>query len=387
MLNFIEIIIGETSGTFVKCLMYIFSIIIPILIIILEEKGYIFTEIVYTIASKFLMIIGDNKAAKAILLKLVEKHPNSYLGHVLLAKIYEKEGGMRRAIDEYALAIDCNTKDYNSYYKIAELLNDLGKKDEAIEMLQNLVSNKPEYYEASILLGDLLCEKERFKEAVSVYTDALRYKPADYDLYYNLGIAYTRLNDFSSAKECYEKAAEINHKLHNAKYNLGQIALIEKDLEDAEKYFEECLLDEELEAKAYYQLAKIAMLKEEKDKAILFANKAIELDESYLKIITKEELFEPIKKYITVSVKMNDEHENKKEPKKLGKREEEVQKYLEDTYILIKDLNENEVKNRINAKLDNIFKQEEVKRIKKEAERNVELESEESLEIQKEKDY
>ena len=367
--------------------MYIFSVIIPVIIIILEEKGYIFTEIIYTIASKFLMIIGDKKAAKAMLLKLVEKYPNSYIGHVMLAKLYEKEGGMRRAIDEYVLAVDCNTKDYNSYYKIANLLNELGKKDEAIEMLQNQKKKKPEYYDASILLGDLLCEKERFKEAVSVYTDALRYKPADYDLYYNLGIAYTRLNDFSSAKECYEKAAEINHRLHNAKYNLGQIALIEKDLEDAEKYFEECLLDEELEAKAYYQLAKIAMLKDEKDKAILFANKAIELDETYLKIITKEELFEPIRKYITVSAKMNEEHEHKKEHKKVGKREEDVQQYLEDTYILIKDLNENEIKNRINAKLDTIFKEEEVKRIRKEAERNAELESEESLEIQKEKDY
>ena len=40
----------------------------------------------------------------------------------------KKEGGMRKAIDEYVTAIDIKKNDYNSYYKISELLRDLGKK-------------------------------------------------------------------------------------------------------------------------------------------------------------------------------------------------------------------------------------------------------------------
>ena len=49
----------------------------------------------------------------------------------MLAEIYEKEGGMRKAIDEYVQAIDLDKQDYDSYYKVAELLNGLDKKDEA----------------------------------------------------------------------------------------------------------------------------------------------------------------------------------------------------------------------------------------------------------------
>ena len=240
-------------------------------------------------------------------------------------------------------------------------------------MLGNLLENKPEYYDASLLLGELLCEEERFKEAVSVYQDALRYKPVDFELYYSLGIAYTRLNDFASAKECYEKAADINHKLYGAKYSLAQIALMEEDLDEAEKNFAECLMSEELEAKAYYQLAKIYMVKEEKDKAILFANKAIEIDESYLNIIAKEKIFEPIKEYLTVSVKMEE-----REIKKPSKRDEEIQKYLEETVGLIKGMNENEMKNRVVQKVDEIFKQEEIKKEKDE-------QAKENNDIQKEK--
>ena len=123
--------------------------------------------------------------------------------------------------------------------------------------------------------------------------------------------------------------------------------------------------------------------KGEKDKAIIFVNKAIEIDGNYLKIIPNEEIFYPIKQYIKISGK-GKEVEEKKE---LGKKEKEVQDYLEETYILIKDINENEVKNRINEKVDNIFKKEELKRIQREAEKDINFEFEESFKTQKEKDY
>lgn len=361
-INFLELLIGGIFASVIsKILMYIMAIILPGIVILVEYSGNNFSEIISILKAKFLVTIGDNKAAKTVLINMMEKYPETYKGHILLAQIYEKEGGNRKAIDEYVKAVDANKRDYDSYYRIAELLNNLDKKDEAITMLQNLLQNKPEYYKASTLLGDLLYSQERFKEAVTVYQDALKYKPADFELYYSLGMVYTRLNDFSSAKECYEKAAEINHRLYNSKYNLGQIALIEKDLEAAEKYFAECLMSEELEAKAYYQLAKIYMIKGEKDKAIIFANKAIEMDESYLKIISKENIFEPIKQYLTVKVKMEEKETKKQEPKDI-----EIQNYLEETLYLIKDMNDNETKNRVNKHVDEIFQQEEMKRLQEE---------------------
>lgn len=371
-LNFLELLCGGFLENIIfKSIMYLFSIIIPIVLILLEYTGNNFSEIIAITEAKILMLLGDRKAAKEVLINLIDKYPETYQGHIVLAKIYEKEGGNRKAIDEYVRAVDSNKRDYNSYYRIAELLNGLERKDEAITMLENLLENKPDYYKASVLLGELLCQQERFKEAVVIYQEALRYKPADFELYYSLGIAYTRLNDFASAKECYEKAAEINHRLYSSKYNLGQIALIEEDLEAAEKYFIECLDSEELEAKAYYQLAKIYMVKGEKDKAILFANKAIEIDESYLKIITKEKIFEPISEYLTVSVKLEE-----KNIKRQNKTDEDIQQYLEETIHLIKNMNENEVKNRVNQKVDEIFKQEEIKKLE---------DTNEILEEQKEK--
>ena len=124
-------------------------------------------------------------------------------------------------------------------------------------------------------------------------------------------------------------------------------------------------MSEELEPKAYYQLAKIYMIKGEKDKAILFANKAIELDETYLKIIVQEKLFDSIKEYLTVSVKMEE-----KTRKKINERDEKIQKYLEETVGLIKGMSENEIKNRVNEKVDKIFEKEVTKIDSNEKEEN-----------------
>lgn len=353
-LNFLELLIGSIFASVAsKVLMYLFAIIIPIVVIIYESAGNNFAEFLSIMFSNLLLSIGDKQASRDVLLALIDKYPDTYKGHIKLAELYEKEGDTKRAIDEYVIAVDNNQRDYNSFYKIAVLLNEQNQRNESIEMLHRLLESKPEYYDASCMLGELLCNQGRFKEAVTVYQDALKYRPADFELYYSLGIAYTRLNDFASAKDAYEKAAEINHKAYSAKYSLGQIALIEKDLETAEKYFTECLMSDVLEPKAYYQLAKIYLVKGEKDKAIIFANKAIELDNSYIKIIKTDPAFKPILEYLDLKV-----HAVDKVVKKEDKRDETIHEYMDETLYLIVNLNENETKYRVNKKVDKIFEKE-----------------------------
>ena len=373
IVSFLEILNKINESILGGTIRYVFSIVIPLLIIFIEIRGINFSEILSVIAAKFFILIVDTKTSKSNLLKLVTKYPESYLGHKLLAECYEKEGGMRRAIDEYVTSVDINKKDYKSYFKIADLLRDLGKKDEAIQMLETLVKTKPDCYEASILLGELLCEQERFKEAANVYNEALRYKPADFDLYYNLGIVYTRLSDFQMAKEMYEKAAAINHRMYGANYNLGLIAFIQRDYDTAEKYFEKSLYGE-LEAMSYYQLAKIYVYKGEKDKAITFLNKAIELDPKLLQLANKEKTFKKIKEYITVSVKMDDtvkvakadelEEFEARRSIILKQQEEIARKYLDDTLKLIEEMSENSSKQKVDEKVDYIFNKEKRKKEK-----------------------
>ena len=331
-LNFVEVLKKIEFGPFLTIIKYILAILIPIAIMILDKKQIPLIQILNVLKAKIYLKLGNNKKAKEQLINLVSKYP----------EIYELEGGMRKAIDEYVQAIDANKQDYDSYYKIAELLNNLEKPEEAAEMLFNLLNKKPDYYRATELLGDILISKEMYKEAVNVYQNALKYNPLSFEINYNLGIAYTMLNDFQNAKICYERAAEINSLSYNSKYSLAEIALIYKELEEAEKYFMETLDDEELSADSYYELSKIAMIKNDKDKAIQYANVAIDIDAAkVVPKIKKDPIFIPVIARISMpfNINANEEIEHKLTEKELMSKE-----HLEDMFDITRNLSYADIK-------------------------------------------
>ena len=329
-IDFVALLGNLKMNILIKIITYLMSIILPLAILLLEKKGINVMKSFKMIRADIYIATGNFKKAKDILIEIAEESQD-YNAHKKLAKIYEKEGGIRKAIDEYVQCIDIDKQDYDSYYKVANLLNELDKKDEAIEMLNNLLSKKPEYYDATITLGDLLIEKEMYKEAANIYLEALKFRPMDYDLNYNLGIAYTMLNDFKSAKECYEKAADINSLAYNAKYCLAEIALLYKDLDKAEQYFSQVLNDEELSADCYFELAKINIMKGQKDIAIKYANLAIDLDSKKIATkIKKEPLFITVLTKISIPFNL----EEKEELPSFSAKEKMAKKHLEETQEL-----------------------------------------------------
>lgn len=326
-LNFLELNFHIFENTATKIAEYILAIAIPIVILILERKNIKYSEIIAIVKIKYFRLTRQEEKMRSVLVQLVTKYPDSYIGRKLLAELYEKQEDYENAMIEYYRVIEIKDDDFQSNYKIAELLTKINKNKEAEKTLNYLLQRKPDFYEATNLLGDILYNQQRYKEAIGVYIEGLKYKPEDYNLYYNLGMVYIGLNDFKNAKTCYEKAAEINSKLYNAYYTLGQLSLIANDLEEAEKYFTESLY-EEVEADSYYELAKIYMLKNEREKAITFIKKAIELDIRYIKVSRKEPIFIPIKQYLV-------EPENKDE-EKIEEKDELSQKELQVKEKLIK---------------------------------------------------
>lgn len=258
-----------------------------------------------------------------------------------MQKYIKKRDGTRKAIDEYVKVLDIKNDDYETYFKISKLLNDLGKIDESIEMLKILSKNKPTLYEANKMLGELLSKKENFKEAINAYVLAIKYSPEDANLYYGLGLDYSMLNEFSLAKECFLKSVEINSNLYNAYYRLGQIALLYRDINEAEKFFTQSIYGD-VEKKSFYQLGKIYMMKNNKIKAKNFLEKSIENSSYFYKKACEEPIFFPIKDQIE-KPKADLEYKESDEEKRISD-------YLDNTYALTKILNEKENKKRNNKK-------------------------------------
>ena len=356
VINFIELLSNVTFNIFLKIIMYILAIVIPGIMLLIEYKTKTdFPEMLNIILAKIALHSGNTEKAKDYLFKLINKYPESYVGHKTLAEVYEKEEKDSLAVDEYIRATEIKNKDIKLNYNIARLLNKTQRSEEAITVLQDILKKNPEYYEATNLLGEVLCENERYKEAINVYMNALRYNPGNYDLYYNLGIVFTMTNDFQRAKEFYAKAAEINSLLYNAKLSIGQIALIAGDLDEAEQYFKESLNGEDVEAGSYYYLSQVAMLKGDKEKATNYMNIAVELDPKIYKKAQKETVFTPIKNEIK---KPEKEQAEEKKQTKLLLKERKALNHLSKTCSLISELNNDDLTMMKNLKQKEIEKNE-----------------------------
>ena len=341
LIDFICIFLTITPNFVTIIIMYILSVIIPIIGFLLEKSNINLLEIFNIFKVKYYENKNQIELAKQILLKNVQKHPNSYLSHKMLAEWYEKNNEKEKAEYEYIKIIELKPKNLENYLKLANIYKQNEKDEESIKILQEVLKKKPEYMEASILLGDILYENDMFKEAVGIYQEAIRYNPGEYKLYYSMGMTYTRLNDFQNAKEYYKKAATINSMINVAKLNLGQISLIFKDYEEAEKYFMECIEtdDDKIQSEAYYYLAKIKLINNQNDLAIQYANISLELNPKMIKVMEKDIYFGTIIGKLQLK-------EDKKIESKINEKEEDLINYLNNTYEVVEKLTQNDAKSK-----------------------------------------
>lgn len=98
--------------------------------------------------------------------------------------------------------------------RIAQNLDALGDREEALRRLSNIVATQPEDLDAVSIYGDMLRYDEQYVAAAEAYTKALELSggdsPADWRFYYVRGIAYERAKEWPKAEADFLKALELN---------------------------------------------------------------------------------------------------------------------------------------------------------------------------------
>lgn len=97
--------------------------------------------------------------------------------------------------------------------RVAENLDALGDRNEAIRRLGNIVRANPADLDALSVLGDLQRSDERYVEAAQTYTKALDAvagdSPGDWRFYYVRGIAYERAKQWPKAESDFQRALQL----------------------------------------------------------------------------------------------------------------------------------------------------------------------------------
>lgn len=283
----------------------ILGIILPIVIIIIEYLTKVsYDEKIILYIAEFYEFIKNRKKAKDIIVKYLEKYDDSYLLHKKLATIYEKEGGTRKAIDEYVEAVSIKGTDYESYFRVIELLEYLDKKDEAITLIERLLKVYKRYPKAYIMYANLILEKGNLKEVAKIYEEGLSYNKESKEIMYNLASIYVRLNEYSLAKKNLESIFKLDKKSHIVCLNLAQIAMIEREYSEAKMYLDIAKKEKEIEDIVYYEIAKINVLERKEEEAISNLNKALEINPNIIVKINATEIFKEIRHYTIMKVEL-----------------------------------------------------------------------------------
>lgn len=98
--------------------------------------------------------------------------------------------------------------------RVAQNLDAMGNRDEALRRLGNIVTSNPHDLEALSVLGDMQRSAQKYAEAADSYTKALAVAggdaPGDWRFYYVRGISYERNKQWDKAEADFKHALQLN---------------------------------------------------------------------------------------------------------------------------------------------------------------------------------
>jgi protein O-mannosyl-transferase len=140
---------------------------------------------------------------------------------------------------------------------LAASLNDLGRKDEAIETFKKSIAKDPNYGEPHVNLGTLYLMKSEKKLAAIHFQRALEIGEQHPELYHNLGVLHFMNNDFENAENCFRKAVQLRPHYSKVLTCLGGLYLQQNRLQEAAKCYKQAIEGDFVDQEIYYMHAQI----------------------------------------------------------------------------------------------------------------------------------
>lgn len=116
----------------------------------------------------------------------------------------EEEEKYEEAMEAYEKALVCDPAAEHVTRKLAILLVNMGKKEQAIVMIEQLVAAHPSNMDFRVLLANIYTSEGRNNEAKTVYEEILRLRPADSHALLMLGALHARDREYEQAQEMLE---------------------------------------------------------------------------------------------------------------------------------------------------------------------------------------
>ncbi|MEK9629685.1 MAG: tetratricopeptide repeat protein [Nitrospinota bacterium] len=196
--------------------------------------------------------------------------------HVLMTRIYENQGRLDKAIEQFELLRKIEPESMDILRYAARLYHLADDTESAIQLLQKAAELEPENDQIFHSLALAYMSRKENDKAVESMKKALALNPKKDSYYFELGALLEKAGDFKGAIENMRKAIEINPLHSNAHNFLGYIYALEgRDLDRALEHLTKALTIQPRNGYFLDSLGWIYFKKGDSEKALAQIQKAL----------------------------------------------------------------------------------------------------------------
>jgi len=245
----------------------------------------------YRIFEAYLLVSGERFRKAIRKLKSMKRDLNP-VGYYLLGTAHFGLKKYKDALKYFRKASELDPDNYGYKRTVVDLLERLGRKEEAIDLLVKLSELYPDSTEPRFRLAMLYAETGEMARAESLFALLAREDSTDAAVYNNWGyFLATRGGDLDSAQKLVKKALDLEPENPLYLDSMGWIYYLKGDYDRAFEYLKKAVEKEGDDPEILEHMGEILMKLGERKEALKYLRRALKIDP------TREGLREKIKRY------------------------------------------------------------------------------------------
>lgn len=186
--------------------------------------------------------------------------------------------GRERAEQWYLQVLELQPNHARTLYRLAELYEQTGEKNKALQRLRETVQYDPQYKDARYKLGLLLLDEGYAAEAKDQFSAIIAAHSDNDGAYFNRGRSFYRLKNYPAAAQDYNRAIELRAGHYpEARMNLALVHYADKDYPKAIKALQSAIDERPDYESAWYRLGRAYRQIGDHEQAVFALQKAAQL--------------------------------------------------------------------------------------------------------------
>lgn len=221
--------------------------------------------------------LDENEKSIAFYDRIIEikSEAQAFYGKAIL---YEKIKEYELAEENFRVAIELDVDFRDAHFFLANLFDIQGDVQKAIEEYSHFIEKFPEDYMGYNNLGSIYEENGEYEKALVYLKKSVELREDYFLSHFNLAVVYGRLGEIEESIASYERSKELNPDYSNIYLNLSALYLGISDLEKSEKILREGIEHIPDAPNLYYNLGCTMIKLSKKDQGINYLKEAIRLN-------------------------------------------------------------------------------------------------------------